>query len=65
MRSHADPRPESSPELQGSKHPADASIASMEHHSVFCPNFSARLYSQRCKLLCAQCGYYLSCADYY
>jgi hypothetical protein len=35
------------------------------HHSVYCPTCSSRLYSRRCKLICAQCGYYLSCADYY
>lgn len=36
-----------------------------EHHSVYCPNCSARLVSRKCKLICEQCGYYLSCADYY
>jgi hypothetical protein len=36
-----------------------------EHHSVYCPNCSDRLYGHRCKLICRRCGYYLSCADYY
>jgi hypothetical protein len=36
-----------------------------EHHSVYCPNCSHRLTGHRCKLVCQQCGYYLSCADYY
>lgn len=39
--------------------------AEPDHHSVYCPNCSERLYGQRCKLICAKCGYYLSCADYY
>jgi hypothetical protein len=32
---------------------------------LFCPVCSTRLTSSKCKLICAQCGYYLSCADYY
>jgi hypothetical protein len=37
----------------------------LEHHSVYCPTCSHRLTGYRCKLICRQCGYYLSCADYY
>ena len=36
-----------------------------EHHSVFCPNCSARLQDSRCKLICRNCNYFLSCADFY
>ncbi|MGA9717036.1 MAG: hypothetical protein WBQ79_02050 [Acidobacteriaceae bacterium] len=36
-----------------------------EHTCTWCPNCSAKLESSRCKLLCRQCGYYMSCADYY
>jgi hypothetical protein len=36
-----------------------------EHHSVFCPTCSSRLAESRCKLVCRQCGYFLSCADFY
>ncbi len=36
-----------------------------EHHSVFCPNCSARLQDSRCKLICRSCNYFLSCADFY
>lgn len=32
---------------------------------LYCPVCSTRLISRKCKLICEQCGYYLSCADYY
>jgi hypothetical protein len=42
-----------------------AAEKSVEHHCQICPTCSARLTGHRCKLVCTQCGYYLSCADYY
>ena len=32
---------------------------------LYCPVCSTRLTERKCKLICQQCGYYLSCADYY
>jgi hypothetical protein len=33
--------------------------------SRYCPVCSQRLEARSCKLICAVCGYYMSCADYY
>ena len=32
---------------------------------LYCPVCSKRLTERKCKLLCEQCGYFMSCADYY
>ncbi len=40
-------------------------VARTEDPLRYCPVCSQRLESQRCKLICSVCGYYLSCADYY
>ena len=38
---------------------------SLPDTSRVCPNCSAQLVEQQCKLKCLQCGYYLSCSDFY
>lgn len=36
-----------------------------EEPMLYCPVCSEKLIPRKCKLLCARCGYYMSCADYY
>ncbi|MDX1981354.1 MAG: hypothetical protein SFV51_13880 [Bryobacteraceae bacterium] len=36
-----------------------------EEPMLYCPVCSDKLIPRKCKLLCARCGYYMSCADYY
>ncbi len=39
--------------------------ASPELALNYCPRCSARLASRSCKLVCPNCGYYMSCSDFY
>jgi ribosomal protein S27AE len=48
------------PEDRSSKNPVTEI-----HHQQICPNCSHMLSGHHCKLVCTQCGYYLSCSDYY
>jgi hypothetical protein len=44
----------------------EAALQSAEAEAMlYCPVCSAKLESRKCKLFCARCGYYMSCADYY
>lgn len=42
-----------------------AAMAESQEPMLFCPVCSLRLDQRKCKLFCQQCGYYMSCADYY
>jgi hypothetical protein len=43
----------------------EAAPAEPEHPMRYCPVCSQHLEPRRCKLICTQCGYFMSCADYY
>jgi hypothetical protein len=51
-----EPAPDSLPAAS----PPDAS-----EPMLWCPVCSRRLEQKKCKLFCPECGYYMSCADYY
>jgi hypothetical protein len=44
---------------------AAPAVDKIDHHCQICPTCGHRLTGHHCKLVCIQCGYYLSCADYY
>jgi len=49
------------PQTEGEAIPAPEDAEPM----LYCPVCSRRLAESKCKLFCEQCGYYMSCADYY
>jgi hypothetical protein len=60
--------------MQPEQKPQDVYLDSPEARTVttdsdepmlWCPVCSTRLSQRKCKLFCEQCGYYMSCADYY
>jgi len=66
LTARAEPE-QSSPEPAGSQAGVEETTASElrgEYALRYCPVCSQRLESRRCKLICSQCGYYMSCADY-
>ncbi len=42
----------------------EGSAGDSEWASNYCPRCSARLAERSCKLICPQCGYYMSCSDF-
>ncbi len=48
----------------GTGHANAEDAAAAEEPMLFCPVCCTRLAARKCKLLCEQCGYYMSCADY-
>ena len=52
---------EGEPEQRAETLPANVEGEAM----LWCPTCSTRLEQRKCKLFCPQCGYYMSCADYY
>ena len=49
----------------GAQQPQTPAEASGDEPMLYCPVCSQRLQSHRCKMICEQCGYFMSCADYY
>jgi len=45
--------------------PIGGEISVPVHLQQICPNCSQQLTGHHCKLVCTQCGYYMSCSDYY
>jgi hypothetical protein len=56
-------RPESAPVPPDEPDGPEASAA--PDPSQICPTCGHQLSGHHCKLVCTQCGYYMSCADYY
>jgi hypothetical protein len=60
-----DETPHKANRMLGSE-PADKAAQNcLVQASQVCPNCSSTLQQSLCKLVCPQCGYFLSCSDYY
>ena len=60
-----EPTERSSEQVEEAGPGAGTEGAPQEEAMLFCPLCSRRLLALRCKLFCEQCGYFMSCADYY
>ncbi len=60
-----DPDREVSAKVENSEPETVAPPRKEDEPMLYCPVCSKRLSERQCKLFCEQCGYYMSCADYY
>ncbi|MGA2510039.1 MAG: hypothetical protein ABSG27_07395 [Candidatus Acidiferrales bacterium] len=51
--------------LENVKDAARGASGQPELAMSYCPRCSARLASRSCKLICPDCGYYMSCSDFH
>lgn len=54
-------RAKAAPNAGPAKREGDREGAAMN----YCPRCSTRLAERSCKLICPECGYYMSCSDFY
>ncbi len=45
--------------------PVQRTVERTEEASEYCPRCSSKLTARSCKMVCANCGYYMSCSDFY